>query len=79
MDEFTELKALCEKYPDVEITRGDSLNAGNCEDGTDYFLADNFPGRDGVTVKELLPYLETYGVQNVLRYKLLPLEEAKKE
>ena len=76
-----ELKELAEKYGDVEITRADSLNAGNCDSGTDDFIETNLQGRTSVKVSDLLPYIDDYnGVQTVLAYKFRQLEsEEKKE
>ena len=68
----TELKEVAAQYPDVEITRQDSLDAGNCESGTDDFIEANFKGKT-ITVNDLVPYIEDYnGVQAVLAYKFRP-------
>jgi hypothetical protein len=70
------LKELAEKHGDLEITRGDSLNAGNCTSGTDEFIAEYFKGRDSVKVSELAEYIDDFqGVRNVLEYKFRQLEE----
>ena len=70
-----ELKELAEKYGDVEITRADSLNAGNCESGTDDFIENYFKGKT-ITVSDLIPYIEDYnGVRLVLEFKFRQLEE----
>jgi hypothetical protein len=77
----TELKEVAAQYPDVEVTRQDSLDAGNCESGTDDFIETNLQGRTSVKVSDLLPYIDDYnGVQTVLAYKFRQLEsEEKKE
>ena len=71
-----ELKELAKKYANVEVTRDDSLNAGNCESGTDEFIEDYFEGRESVKVSELVEYLDDFnGVQEVLKYKFTQLED----
>lgn len=42
------------KFGDTLVTRRDSLHAGNCETGTDSWIATHLPGRDSATVAELL-------------------------
>ncbi len=76
----TELKEVAAQYPDVEVTRQDSLDAGNCESGTDDFIEANFKGKT-IKVIDLVPHIEDYaGVQAVLAYKFRQLEsEEKKE
>lgn len=64
---------LCEEHGEVVVTIDDSLASGNCRPGTERFLAQNFPGRDSVTVGELMAHLQEYGVKRVLEYKLLQL------
>lgn len=72
-----ELKELVTKNPDLEITRDDSLNAGNCESGTDDFIEEYFENRDSVKASELVDYMENYGgVRHVLAYKFRQLEHA---
>src|SRR2546421_1728271 len=45
-----QLKDLAAQYADLEVTRDDSLDAGNCESGTDDFLAEYFKGRTSIKV-----------------------------
>ena len=72
----TELKEVAAQYPDVEVTRQDSLDTGNCESGTDDFLEQFFNGRTSVKVSELAQYIEDYnGVRLVLEFKFRQLEE----
>lgn len=62
------------------ITRQDSLDAGNCESGTDDFLEEYFEGRTSVKVSELVPFIEEYGgVRMVLEYKFRQLEQAEEQ
>lgn len=68
-----ELKTLCEQHPDVTILIRDSVEAGNCLDGSKQFRRQYFPGRRSVRASELLPYLDHYGVQRVVEHKLRPL------
>jgi hypothetical protein len=37
----------------VEVTRQDSLRAGNCEPGTDQFIATFFPDNDSATIADI--------------------------
>ncbi len=71
-----ELKELAEKYPDLEVTRLDSLMAGNCEEGTDDFIKEYFEGQTTVKVSQLVQYLDGFpGVRYVLEYKFRQLEQ----
>lgn len=71
-----QLKDLAAQYPDLEVTRQDSLNAGNCETGTDDFIEGYLDGKTTVKVSELVPYIDDYpGVRYVLEYKFRKLEE----
>src|SRR5436305_15263758 len=75
-----ELKELVEKHPDLEVTRDDSLAAGNCESGTDDFIEGCLGGRTTVKVSELAPYIVDYlGVRGVLIHKFSQLEEQSAE
>ena len=76
----TELKEVAAQYPDIEVTRQDSLDAGNCESGTDDFIENYFKGKT-ITVSDLVPYIEdSNGIRLVLEYKFRQLEaEEKKE
>ena len=70
-----ELKELVIKHPDLVITRDDSLDAGNCESGTDDFLEEYFEDRDSVKASELKDFIGDYaGVQRVLIYKFSQME-----
>lgn len=72
-----QLKDLAAQYPDMEITREDSLNAGNCESGTDEFLETYFGERTSVKVSELVEHIDEFsGVCIVLTYKFRQLEQA---
>ncbi len=71
-----ELKELAAKHGDLEITRQDSIAAGNCASGTDDFLDTFFKGRTSVKASELVPYIEDYqGVRAVLEFKFRQLEQ----
>lgn len=75
IEELTELAA---QYPDLEVTRLDSLNAGNCEEGTDDFIEGFFEGQTTAKVSQLVQYLDGFpGVRSVLEYKFRQLEPAK--
>ena len=75
-----QLKEVAEQHPNLEITRTDSLLAGNCEGGTDDFIEEYFKGRNSVKVSELLPYIDGFtGVRYVLEYKLRELEDEEGE
>lgn len=61
---IAELQALAEKYADEEFTREDSLDAGNCEEGTDEFIEESLYGRTTFTIRDLAPHIESnYGVR----------------
>lgn len=66
---------LLEKFADLELSVQDSVDAGNCEPGTDRFVRRHFPGRQTVTVRELSQHLGVWGVQRVLEHKLLGKEK----
>ena len=71
-----QLKDLAAQYPDLEITRMDSLEAGNCLEGTDEFIEEYFRGCDSVKVSQLVEYIDTFtGVCTVLEYKFRQLEK----
>jgi hypothetical protein len=75
-----ELKTLATQHSDLEITRDDSINAGNCESGTDDFLDAFFKGRTSVKAGELVQYIEDYnGIRIVLEYKFRQLEHQAEE
>ena len=75
MKDIGRLKALCEKYPDMVVTREDSHNAGNCTFGTAEFVENHFPTRETITVRELAKFIRVSGVQEVLWYKLRQFAE----
>lgn len=66
--------ALLEQFAEVEIVMQDSLDAGNCEPGTRDFARRTFPGRESVTVKELVRFIENPRVRAVLEHKILSLK-----
>jgi len=71
-----ELKELAAQHPDLEVTRLDSMMAGNCEGGTDDFIAEYFEGQTSVKVSQLVQYIDGFtGVRYVLEYKFRQLEE----
>jgi len=75
-----ELKEFAALHPDLEVTRLDSLNVGNCEGGTDDFIAEYFEGQTSVKLSQLVQYLDGfYGVRSVLEYKFLQLTEPAEE
>ena len=45
---------IVSQFGGIEIIRRDSLRAGNCETGTDSWIAKHMPGRSSATVKEIL-------------------------
>jgi hypothetical protein len=75
-----QLKDLAAQYADVEVTRSDSLNVGNCEGGTDDFIEGQLNGRKSVKVSELVRYIDDYmGIRSVLEYKFRQLEQQAEE
>lgn len=75
-----ELKELAENYPDLEVTRLDSLMAGNCEEGTDDFIENCLDGQTTAKVSQLVQYLDGFpGVRSVLEYKFRQLEQPAEE
>ncbi len=75
-----ELKELAALHPDIEVTRLNSLMAGNCEEGTDDFIKEYFEGQTTVKVSQLVQYLDGFpGVRSVLEYKFRQLENEAEE
>ncbi len=52
-----ELKELAAKHGNLEVTRDDSLNVGNCESGTDDFIEGCLNGRTTVKVSDLAGHI----------------------
>ena len=76
----TELKEVAKQHLDLEITRADSITAGNCTSGTDDFIERSLNGRTSVKVSELVSYIDDYiGIQTVLTYKFRQLEQQAEE
>jgi hypothetical protein len=55
-------------YMDAVVTVQDSIDVGNCEVGTRNFLDKYFPGKEEVTVRDLMPYVLDYGVRRVIEH-----------
>src|SRR5690349_16787868 len=73
---IAELQALAEKYADEDFTREDSIDAGNCEDGTDEFIEEYLDGQTVFKIRDLAPHIESnYGVRAALTYKFRLLGE----
>ncbi len=76
----TELKEVAQNFLDLEITRDESIAAGNCASGTDEFLEEYFQKRTSVKVSALVSYIDHYqGVRTVLEYKFRQLEQQAEE
>ena len=54
---------LLEEFGDVWVTRTDSVDAHNCDVGTDNFIEQHFPGRTRVRVRDLLNQQNDFYVQ----------------
>jgi hypothetical protein len=65
------LKKLARRHGDMIVSRYNSLQAGNCVEGTDEFIGENFAGRTAVTIDELIPFVDTREeVRSLLIWKL---------
>ena len=75
-----ELKELAAQHPDLEVTRLDSMDAGNCVEGTDDFIEGCLDGKTTVKVSQLVQYLDGFpGVRSVFEYKFRQLEQPAEE
>lgn len=62
-------QGILEAIPDdLVVTFQNSLDAGNCQPGTEAFIAQYFPGKTSVPAKELKRYADNYNVMRIFRY-----------
>ena len=67
IEAMSAVPALIEQYGDLQVRRSDSLKAGNCEAGTDNWIARHFPDRKSVTIREILDVDQSSMVVRVCR------------
>lgn len=62
-------QSILEAIPDdLVVTFEDSLEAGNCQSGTEEFISRYFPGKTSAPVKELKKYADNYHVMRIFHH-----------